>query len=112
VNVFLRRGVVDPRDRIRKEAQVRRHARVSAFATRLLAVVGGGAGHVWHGAVVAGAVVTVALLFLGFVALFWRGVMPPPHPSPHVLLGKLAVAAPAALVVWGLAVRDAFRRTR
>lgn len=112
VNVFLRKGVVDPRDRTRKEAQVRRHARLSAIATRVLAVAGGGAGHVWNGAAVAGSLVLVALLFLGFVVVFWRGVLPPPHPSPHVLFGKLAFAAPAALVVWGLAVRDAFRRTR
>jgi hypothetical protein len=112
VNVFLRKGVVDPRDRVRKEAQVRRRARAAAVATRVLAIAGGGAGHVWSGAVVAGSLVLAALLFLGFVVVFWRGLLPPPHPSPHVLAGKLAVAAPAAAVVWALAVRDAFRRTR
>jgi hypothetical protein len=37
--------------------------------------------------------------------------MPPPQPSPYVLAGKIAVALPLGLAVWGLAVRDAFRRT-
>jgi hypothetical protein len=52
------------------------------------------------------------LLFAGFVVWFWRGVLPPPQPSPYVLWGKLAVALPLGLVVYLLAVRDAFRRTR
>lgn len=112
VNAFERRGIVDARDRLRKEAQVRRHARAEALTTRILAVVGGGAGQLWSGAPVRGAAFLVALLFLGFVVWFWRGVLPPPQPTPWVLAGKLAVAAPLALLVWALAVRDAFRRTR
>ena len=112
VNVFTRKGVVEARDRLRKEAQVRRHAQLTAATTRILAIVGGGAGHVWHGAVVRGAAVLFGLLFLGFVVWFWRGIMPPPQPSPYVLAGKLAVAAPAALLLWLAAVRGAFRRTR
>jgi hypothetical protein len=67
---------------------------------------------VWHGATVRGALLVVVLLFLGFVIWFWRGVMPPPHPTPYALLAKLAVVVPAALVVWVIAVKDAFQRTR
>jgi hypothetical protein len=112
VNAFERRGLVDARDRLRKEAQVRRHARAEALATRVLSVVGGGAGQLWSGAPARGAALLGALLFLGFVVWFWRGVLPPPHPTRWVLAGKLAVAAPLALAVWAVAVRDAFRRTR
>lgn len=112
LNVFARRAAVDARDRLRKEAQVRRHARLTRAVTRVLAVVGGGAGQVFHGAVVRGAAALLAVLFLGFVIWFWRGIVPPPQPSPYVLVGKLAVAAPLAILVWALAVRDAFRRTR
>jgi hypothetical protein len=112
VNVFVRRGVVDARDRLRKEAQVRRRAQLSAVTARILAIVGGGAGHVWHGAAIRGAAALFALLFLGFVVWFWRGIMPPPQPSPYVLAGKLAVAVPVAVLLWAAAVRDAFRRTR
>ncbi len=111
VNVYSRKGVVDARDRLRKEAQVRRHAQVLRVATRVLAVVGGGAGHVFDGATVRGSLFLLALLFVGFAIWFWRGVMPPPHPSAYVLAGKIALAAPAGLALYVIAVRDAFRRT-
>jgi tetratricopeptide (TPR) repeat protein len=111
VNVFVKKGVVEARDRLRKEAQVRRHAQVLQHVTRILAIVGGGAGQLWHGAPVRGALFLVGILFAAFVLWFWRGVMPPPQPSPYVLAGKIAVAAPLGLAVWALAVRDAFRRT-
>jgi hypothetical protein len=112
VNVYLKKGVVDARDRLRKEAQVRRSARARQLVARALAVAAGGAGPLWAGAAAKGALLLVALLFAGFLAWFWRGVMPPPQPSPYVLAGKLAVALPAALLAWALAVRDTFRRTR
>jgi hypothetical protein len=112
VNVYVKRGMVDARDRLRKEAQVRRHQRFTAVVTRSLALVGGGAGHVFHGLAGRGLAVMTVLLFAGFVVWFWRGVLPPPQPSPYVVWGKLAVALPLGLVVYLLAVRDAFRRTR
>lgn len=112
VNVFVKKGVVDARDRLRKEAQVRRHAQFTRGATRILALVGGGAGQLWDGAPVRGALLLVAVLFLGFLVWFWRGIMPPPQPSPYVLVGKIAVAVPLGVGLWALAVRDAFRRTR
>jgi hypothetical protein len=112
VNAFVKKGVVDARDRLRKEAQVRRHAQFSRAATRVLAVVGGGAGQVWDGAAVRGALLLVGVLFLGFLVWFWRGIVPPPQPSPYVLAGKLGVALPLGVLLWALAIRDAFRRTR
>ena len=45
-----------------------------ALSTRALAMVGGGAGQLWSGAPVRGAALLAALLFLGFVVWFWRGV--------------------------------------
>jgi hypothetical protein len=111
VNVFVRKGVVDARDRLRKEAQVRRHERLRRAATRVLSVVSGGGGHVLDGAPVKGALLLVGVLFAGFALWFWRGIMPPPHPSPYVLAGKIALAAPLGLAIWAIAVRDAFRRT-
>jgi hypothetical protein len=112
VNVFIRKGVVDARDRLRKEAQVRRRRQLGGLATRTLSVVAGGAGQVFHGAPVRGALLLVAILFSAFVIWFWRGIMPPPQPSPYVLAGKVLVAAPIGLALWVLAVRDAFRRTQ
>jgi len=109
VNVYLRQGVVDARDRLRKEEQVRRHAQWTRVSTRILAVTGGGLGHLFGGRPVRGFLILTGLLFLGFVIWFWRGVMPPPHPSPYAMAGKLAVAVPLGLLLYALAVRDAFR---
>jgi tetratricopeptide (TPR) repeat protein len=112
VNAFVKKGVVDARDRLRKEAEVRRHQQYGLVATRILAVVGGGAGLVWSGAVVVGFLFLLGVLFLAAVIWFWRGVLPPPQPSPWVLAGKLLVAAPLGLALYVVAVREAFRRTR
>ncbi len=109
VNVYLRQGVVDARDRLRKEEQVRRHAQWTRVSTRILAIAGGGLGHLFGGRPVRGFLILTGLLFLGFAVWFWRGVMPPPHPSPYVVVGKLAVAVPLGLLLYGLALRDAFR---
>jgi len=112
VNVFVRRGVVESRDRQRKEGQVRRHERLQRWGTRLLALCSGGAGHVWRGQALRGFLLMLGLAFALFVLVFWRGLVPPPHPSPYLLVGKLAVALPLALLLYGFAVRDAYRRSR
>jgi tetratricopeptide (TPR) repeat protein len=112
VNVFLRQNAVDPRDRTRKEAQVRRHVLVGRMTQRALAVVGGGAGHVAGGRPVLGFLVLFALLFLGCVAWFWHGVIPPPQHSPYAAALRLVVAVPLFALLYAIAVRDAFRRTR
>jgi hypothetical protein len=54
----------------------------------------------------------VTLLFLGFLIWFWRGMMPPPLPSPYLLAGKLAIAVPGAILAYAIGVRDLFQRTR
>ena len=112
VNVFLRQNAVEPRDRSRKEAQVKRHARNRRWTERALAVLGGGAGHVVGGRPVTGFLVMFALLFLGFLVWFWNGVVPPPQHSPYAVALRLAVAVPLLLILYGIAVRDVFRRDR
>jgi hypothetical protein len=112
VNAFVKKGIVDARDRLRKEAEVRKHAQYNAVASRILAVVGGGAGLVWGGAVVTGFLFLLGTLFLGAIVWFWRGVLPPPQPSPWVLVGKVGVALPLGLLLYAVSVREAFRRSR
>ncbi len=112
VNVFLKKGVVDARDRARKEAQVRWHARRRRLVARALAVVGGGAGHVWHGEAARGALVLLGLAFLVALAVSWRGLLPAAHPSAWLARSRVAVAVSLALLVWVLAARDLFCRTR
>jgi hypothetical protein len=111
-NVFVHKGLVDARDRLRKEAQVKRRLQLVNGATRILSIVAAGAGQVFHGAAVRGALLLLVPLFAGFLVWFWSGIMPPPQPSPYVLAGKLAVAGPVLILSWALAIRDAFRRTR
>jgi hypothetical protein len=111
VNVFLHKGLVDARDRLRKEAAVRRRRQLVNVATRILSVVGSGAGQLFHGAPARGALLLVGTLFSAFLVWFWRGIVPPPQPSPYVFFGKLLFAVPLGLGVWAWAVRDAFRRT-
>jgi tetratricopeptide (TPR) repeat protein len=111
-NVFVHRGRVDARDRLRKEAQVRRRHQLVAVTTRILAIVAGGAAQVFHGAAARGALLLLGTLFTGFVVWFWRGIMPPPQPSTYVLAGKLAIAGPLGIALWAFAIRDAFKRTQ
>jgi hypothetical protein len=103
---------VEARDRARKEAQVRLHDRVDRWTARALALLGGGAGHLWLGEAAVGFLVVLGLAFAAFIVVFWQGLIPPPHPSPYLLVGKLAVVLPLGLVLYALAVRDAFRRSR
>jgi tetratricopeptide (TPR) repeat protein len=111
VNVFVKKGVVDARDRLRKEAEVKRHDRFRQGLTRALGVVSGGGGHLYGGHPWLGLVLLTTLLFLGFLVWFWRGVMPPPLPTPYLLAGKLLTAIPAAAILYAVALRDLFRRT-
>ena len=112
VNVFVKKGVVEARDRARKEMQVRRHASARRLVARAAAFVGGGAGHLVLGHPVKGALLLVAFLFAVFLFVFRDGVAPPPQPAPLATLGRLAVALPLAIVVHALAVRDLLKRTR
>ncbi|HVO21489.1 MAG TPA: hypothetical protein VMU15_19665 [Anaeromyxobacter sp.] len=111
VNVFERRGVVEVRDQLRKERQVRRHAFWARRIARALALLLGGGGHLLADAPLRGALIVGALAFCAFLVWFWPGVAPPPNPSSLALAAKILVAAPLGLVIWALAVRDLFRRT-
>jgi tetratricopeptide (TPR) repeat protein len=112
VNAFVKQGVVDIRDRLRKEAEIRTRARVDRIVARALALVSGGGGHLWRGEPVRGALVVLALAFFAAVAVLWRGVVPPPHPPPWHVEAKLGVTVTLAAVIWAVAVRDLFRRSR
>jgi tetratricopeptide (TPR) repeat protein len=112
VNVYVKKDLVDPRDRLRKEQQVRRHARARRLATRAMGLLAGGAGHVWRGEAARGALLLLLLLFLAALALSGGGVAPPPQPAPWAAAAKLALVGPLAGAVWWLSIRDLFRRTR
>ena len=111
-NVFVKRDVVDARDRLRKELQIRRRARVRRLATHALGVVAGGAGHLWRGDAVRGALVLLVLLFLGGLALSGSALVRAPYAPPWDGDARRTVFGGLALLVWALAARDLFHRTR
>jgi hypothetical protein len=112
VNVYVKKGVVEARDRVRKDRQVRRRARVARLAARAAALLGGGPGHVLRGEPVRGWLVLAAVLFAVFLAVFHRGVLPPPQPTPFAAAGRLALAIPLGAVAWAASLRAIFRSTR
>jgi hypothetical protein len=112
VNVYVKKGVVDARDRAAKERDVRRHARAARVAARAAAILGGGAGHLVRGEPVRGFLLLAAFFAAVFLAVFHRGILPPPQPAPFAAVGRLAVAIPVAALVYAAALRDLFRRTR
>ena len=111
VNVFEKRGVVDARDQLRKERQVRRHGLLVRRGSRALSLVLAGGGHLVTEAPVRGALFTIGIAFCAILVGFWPGVAPPPYPSAFALPGKILLAAPLGVAIWVLAVRDLFRRT-
>jgi hypothetical protein len=112
VNVFEKKGVVDARDRLLKEQQVRRHVRARRVLARALALAGGGLGHLLTDAPVRGVLFTAAVAFVAFTVWSWSGLWPAPYPSAYALPGRAALGAALGAALWALGVRDAFRRTR
>jgi tetratricopeptide (TPR) repeat protein len=112
VNVFVKKGVVEGRDRLKKDQQVRRHARLGRLAARAGAIAGGGTGYLLYDAPWRGFVLLALLFFAVFLALVPGGVLPPPQPSPAASALRLVAAIVLGVAVYAIAVRDVFRRTR
>jgi tetratricopeptide (TPR) repeat protein len=111
INVFVKKGAVDARDRLRKEDQVRRFRQRSQLITRALAVMTGGAGHVYDGKAVSGFLLLFGLFFLGFWMWFAPGILPPAQPAPQAPVLKLLLALPVFIPLYLLSVRSAFQLT-
>jgi tetratricopeptide (TPR) repeat protein len=109
VNVFVKKGVVDARDRLRKEVQVRQHAKRTLLLTRALAIIGGGIGHLAAGGAVRGFLFLAGMLACLFALWFAPGVLPAPLPSPWSGTLEAAVAIPVLVVLYALSLRRAFR---
>jgi hypothetical protein len=112
LNAFVKRGAVDARDRLRKDAEVRRRARAGRAFARALALVAGGAGWVWRGAPWRGALSLFALASSVAAALLWRGAAPTPHAAAWTVAARAALAAAVGVAAWAVAVRGVFRQTR
>lgn len=110
VNVFQRQGLVEPKERARKEAAVRRYQRWDQTAMRILTLVGGGAGHLIAENPWRGFALLVGFLSAGALIWSWRGLVPLPFGSSYLIAAKLLVAVPLGILCYGVALRDAFRR--
>ncbi len=111
-HVFYRSGQVDAKVRVQKERQVRDHRSRESRATRLLALVFAGAGHVWMGQggwAVLGLLLMALSVGLGAAAyaLPRLTVMPLVAIDVALLVPVLVVG----LVLYLLTVRDAFARS-
>jgi tetratricopeptide (TPR) repeat protein len=110
LNVYVKKGAVEPRFRQQKELAVRRRRKLAAWGTRALAVLTGGGAYVLQGAPARALVVFLALAFAAFLVIFGAGALPPTHPSPWATGAKVLLALPPAALVYFLAVRDQLRR--
>jgi len=108
-NVFARKGVVPEQLRARKQAEVTRHQTwMSRLALGLGALVSG-AGHVFSGLPIRGAIYSFLFLLALSVVLLRDGVFPPPYGEAPVYL-KLLPAALLILPLYLLSLRGLRKR--
>jgi len=92
VTVFVRRTGADKADKMRKEIEVRRHRRREWLTQRVMVVVAG-AGHVWRGQLVTGAMLLSLFSLAGARVLLWHGFLGSPAPVESTSLARLAAWA-------------------
>lgn len=109
VHVFARKSAVPPPVKVRKQHEV---ARYQTRLDRLSYVFGSlcsGAGHIFSGTPVRGALYAFLFLFLGFNFVFRSGVLRAPFGSAPELL-RLVPLLIAFLLVYGLTLRGLYKR--
>jgi tetratricopeptide (TPR) repeat protein len=108
-NVFARKGVVPEQLRARKQAEVQRHQTwMSRLALALGALVSG-AGHIFSGLPIRGAIYSFLFLLALSVVLLRDGVFPPPYGEAPVYL-KLLPAVLLILPLYLLSLRGLRKR--
>lgn len=109
VNVFARKGVVPAPLKVRKQLEVAHHQTRMGRLSYLLGLLCSGAGHLFAGLPVRGAIYAFLFSFTVFEAFFRHGVMPVPY-GPVPLLWRLAPAAVVFLAVYLLSLRGLYKR--
>ncbi|SEN21849.1 hypothetical protein SAMN05444354_13447 [Stigmatella aurantiaca] len=108
-NVFARKGVVPEPMRARKQAEVQRHQTWLGRISLALGAVVSGAGHVFSGLPVRGALYCFPFLLAVTVLLMTQGVLRAPYgEAPHYL--KMAPAVLVLLPLYLLSLRGLFKR--
>jgi tetratricopeptide (TPR) repeat protein len=108
-NVFARKGVVPEQLRARKQAEVQRHQTWMGRLALALGALVSGAGHVFSGLPIRGAIYSFLFLLALSVVLLRDGVFPPPYGEAPVYL-KLLPAALLILPLYLLTLRGLRKR--
>jgi tetratricopeptide (TPR) repeat protein len=108
-NVFARKGVVPEQLRARKQAEVQRHQTWMGRLALALGALVSGAGHVFSGLPIRGAIYSFLFLLSLSVVLLRDGVFPPPYGEAPVYL-KLLPAALLILPLYLLSLRGLRKR--
>jgi tetratricopeptide (TPR) repeat protein len=105
VHVFTRRGAVAPQVKVRKQLEVNRYELRRARLSWLLGIACSGAGHLFNGRPVHGALFAFAALFLISSAALGEGILRAPYGDFPLAL-RLAPVVVALAVVYLLSLRS------
>jgi tetratricopeptide (TPR) repeat protein len=109
VNVFSRKGAVEARVRARKQIEVERHRQWASGLTYAFGALVSGAGHLFQGLPVRGALYAFLFLFAVAGVLLRSGVLPSPYGEVPLYL-KLAPLLLLLIPLHLLTLRGLYRR--
>lgn len=109
VSVFVRKGVVPAPVRVRKQLEVEHHQERTDRLSYLLGLICSGAGHLFRGLPIHGAIYAFLFLFIVFSGFARYGMMRVPYGTTPVLLRLLPLGL-AFLCVYLLSLRGLYRR--
>ena len=109
VNVFARKDVVPPPVKVRKQVEVARYQGRMDKLAFAFGLVCSGAGHLFAGLPVRGAIYAFFFLFAVVMFFFRAGVLRAPYADPSFFL-RLAVLAVVFLAVYLLPLRGLYKR--
>ncbi|HZH75518.1 MAG TPA: hypothetical protein VEY88_05765, partial [Archangium sp.] len=109
INVFSRKGAVEARVRARKQIEIERHRQWASGVSYVCGALVSGAGHLFHGLPLRGALYAFLFLFAVVGVLLRSGVLPSPYGEVPVYL-KLAPLLLLLIPLHLLTLRGLYRR--
>ena len=109
VNVFSRRGAVEARARARKQIEIERNRRWSSGVSYVFGALVSGAGHLFHGLALRGALYAFLFLFAVSGVLLHSGVVRSPYGDVPLWL-KLAPLLLLLIPLHLMTLRGLYRR--
>jgi hypothetical protein len=109
VNVFARKNLVAPQVRARKQIEIEKFHQRNDRVSYVLGMICSGAGHLFSGVPIRGALYAVLFGFFLFAAFFRHGVMRPPYDGLPEYVRMIPVAI-GFLSLYLLSLRGLYRR--